>query len=310
MPNRAVHRLVPALALVLGLAPVAGPAFAQGGDVFLDLGRGPVEVHVPESYDPEVPTPLVLLLHGYGANGDIQELYMRFTPVSDELGFLYAHPDGTEDFLGSQFWNATDYCCDFLGTGVDDSAYLLELIDAIAARANVDPNRVYLVGHSNGGFMSYRMACDHSDRIAAIASLAGATWSDPADCAPEGPVHVLQIHGELDESILFDGDCTFFACYPGAIESAAQWAGFAGCDPVLDTSPPDLDLDFLLPGAETKVVRVESGCDPNGSAELWYMEGAGHIPFLNDQFAREVVGFFYDHPKQRTPGSESRAAGR
>ncbi len=296
MPTQIMPKLV--CALILALCLPATAALAQGGDVFLDLGRGAVKVHVPPSYDPAVPTPLVLNLHGYGGSGFGQELYTRFEPLSDEFGFLYATPDGTQDLFGLRFWNATDYCCNFFGSNVDDSQYLLDLIDTIASRANVDPNRVYIAGHSNGGFMSYRMACDHSDRIAAIASLAGATWSDAMDCSPESPVHVLQIHGTLDDVILFDGDCSIFGCHPGAIRSVAQWAGFDGCDRVLDTSAPDLDLDSGLPGAETVVTRVDTGCFENGSGELWVIQDGSHGPALNDNFAREVVSFFYDHPKQ------------
>ena len=105
---------------------------------------------------------------------------------SDQEGFLYLHPDGTTDCLGDPFWNATDACCNFCGSSVDDVAFLSAVLDAIEAQFTVDPRRIFLIGHSNGGFMSYRMACEHADRVAAIASLAGATWFDPLDCGPSG----------------------------------------------------------------------------------------------------------------------------
>ena len=111
---------------------------------------------------------------------------------------LYATPNGTQDLLALRFWNATDACCDFFGSGVDDSTYLANLVAAIDSAVGVDPRRRFFVGHSNGGFMSYRMACDHADEVAAVVSIAGATFDDTADCAPVRPVSTLQIHGTSD----------------------------------------------------------------------------------------------------------------
>lgn len=277
---------------------MAGVAVA--GDLTIDLGRGPVTVFVPASYDPGVPTPLVLLLHGYGSDGALQEAYMRFLPLAEERGFLYAHPDGTQDILGLQFWNATDSCCDLFNTGVDDSGYLAALIDAVKAELNVDESRTYLIGHSNGGFMSYRMACDHPETIAAIASLAGATWEDPGRCDPGQAVHTLQIHGTDDETILFDGGCLFpfdLRCHPGAIDTIKQWAGFNLCDPVGDTSADPLDLDLLIPGDETVIGRVDQGCSPGGSGEIWVIRGGSHVPALTDDFGTAVIDYLMAHPK-------------
>ena len=259
MPQRSL------LAVVLAVAAVSLTPTAFASEVTIDIGRGPVDVFIPSSYDPEVAAPLLLLLHGYTATGAGQEAYMQFGRVAEAAGMIYLHPDGTSDLLGLQFWNATDACCDLFGSGVDDSGYLLDLIEAVESRLNVDPKRIYITGHSNGGFMSYRMACDHSEKIAAIASLAGATWLDDADCGATEPVHVLQIHGTDDDVILFDGNCDFFQCYPGAIDTAKTWAQTDACDRVIDQSSPKLDLDLFLPGAETLVGRVDQGCLDGGS---------------------------------------------
>src|SRR5262245_13998623 len=182
-----------------GSSPSRGPATAAPRafteNVVVDAGRGPVAVVVPSSYRAGVAMPLVLLLHGYNASGTIEEGYIQLAPVAEQRGFLYAHPDGSMNPSGSRYWNATDACCDFFQQGVDDSGYLLSLIQAIGAQLTVDAHRVYLVGHSNGAFMAYRMACDHPEAIAAIASLAGATWENSLDCLMRGAVHVLEIHG-------------------------------------------------------------------------------------------------------------------
>src|SRR5262249_9387098 len=150
---------------------------------------------------------------------------------------------------------ATDACCDFYQQGVDDSGYLLNLIQAIGAQLTVDARRVYLVGHSNGAFMAYRVACDHPEAIAAIASLEGATWENPFDCRTRGAVHVLEIHGTSDMAVLYQGGTIDQVAYPGALGTVQQWAGFAGCASTPLTGLPPLDLDASLPGAETVVSR-------------------------------------------------------
>jgi polyhydroxybutyrate depolymerase len=296
--HRSPRSLFPTSALVAAFlgAGLPGGGIARAGEKIVDAGRGPVTVYLPSSYDPEVPTPLVLLLHGYSSSGQNQEAYMRFLPLSEEYGFLYAHPDGLVDLFGNRFWNATDACCDFFDRNPDDSGYLLALIDAIKAECNVNPRRVHLIGHSNGGFMSHRMACDHPDVIASIASLAGATHENPNDCAPAESVHILEIHGTADLVIRYDGGCTPGGCYPGAVATVEQWATFNGCSLEPDRSPPPLDLDAGVQGAETQVARYDRGCNVGGSAELWSIVGGAHSPSLTPDFGRYVIEYLFAHP--------------
>jgi polyhydroxybutyrate depolymerase len=260
-------------------------------------GDRPVDVHVPPGYMPGVPAPLVLLLHGYSASGDVQDAYFGLTAVSDERGFLYAHPDGTMDAIGNRFWNATDACCSNATTTVDDSAYLSGLITQIEARYSVDPKRIFLIGHSNGGFMSHRMACDHADRIAAIASLAGAMYADVTQCHATEPVSVLQIHGTADAVIAYMGGMLQGHAYPSAQTTVLDWALLDGCSLTLDTTAPPLDLEAALVGDETAVAKYGMDCRPGGHAELWTIQGGSHIPTLNPGFARSVVDFLFAHPK-------------
>ena len=276
------------------------PAAALGGELFIDLGRGPVLVRVPSSYDPATPAPLLMLLHGYSSNGAAQEAYMQFAPIAEEFGLIYLHPDGLIDDFGSRYWNGTDACCDFFGD-TDDSGYLRALIEEVRVQLNVDERRVYIVGHSNGGFMSYRMACDHADIVAAIASLAGATFLNPVDCLPTEPVHVLQIHGDADDVVLYNGGC-FVACYPGAVQTTETWAAYNGCAIEGDTSARPIDLDAVIPGNETVITRYETDCAPGGSAELWTIVGGGHVPNLAADFSLQVVEFLLAHPKPGLTG--------
>src|SRR5205814_3467937 len=114
---------------------------------------------VPPGYDATKPTPLLILLHGYTASGAQQEMYFKLGPVANAQGFLYAIPDGTVDGAGNRFWNATDACCNYFGSAVDDVAYLGAIMDDVGTRYNVDPKPIFVVGHSNGGFMAHRLAC-------------------------------------------------------------------------------------------------------------------------------------------------------
>jgi len=175
-------------------------------------------------------------------------------------------------------------------------------VSEISNQLNVDDRRIFFVGHSNGGFMSYRMACDHSGTVAAIASLAGATWENPDDCAPTGPVHVLQIHGTADNVVFYGGGNIFGNQYPGAVESVEQWVGFAGCSLIPDDTAPPIDLDTVIPGAETTKLIYQADCESGGSGELWSIDGGSHSPSVSATFAPLVMEFFYAHPKPGASG--------
>ena len=131
----------------------------------------PYQYKVPSRYDAAKPTPLLILLHGFGASGSLQELYFNFSALAEKQTFLYAYPDGKQDPAGLRYWNAMEWCCDFFKSGVDDVAYIKAIIDDMSGKFNVDPKRVFIVGHSNGGFMAHRLACELSDKVAGIVSL-------------------------------------------------------------------------------------------------------------------------------------------
>ncbi len=196
----------------------------------IDLGRGELPVTVPANYDAGSPAPLIVLLHGYTSSGAGQDSYMGFSAIADTYGFLLVSPDGDKESGGdnNRFWNASSACCNFFQSDVDDSAYILDIINEVKAGFNVDSNRIYLIGHSNGGFMSYRAAYDHSETIAALASLAGASHVDIRP-APENPVHILQIHGTNDGTIAYEGADIAGNAYPSAKDTVAQWAEYNGC---------------------------------------------------------------------------------
>lgn len=255
-------------------------------------GDRPAELETPTTLTDGKQYPLVLVLHGFGANGFAQAAYLGLSdlPARDEA-FVIA-PDGTPNSTGRLFWNADPACCDFDGQNPDDVAYLGGLIDDVVAAWPVDPAAVYVVGHSNGGFMAYRLACERADVIAAIAPLAGLAASNAAGCVPSRPVHVLHLHGTADATVPYTAGGTGIGTV-GAEGSVGQWAAHNGCG-TTRTAGELLDLESSVAGAETQP-HTTDGCPADGAVELWRMEGAGHIPIWGPSFTPTLVQWFLDH---------------
>jgi polyhydroxybutyrate depolymerase len=240
----------------------------------------PATVYRPADYTPDRAWPLVLLLHGFGASGFIQNGYLGVSTWVDELGFVLVVPDGTQNPEGQRFWNGTQACCGFGVATVDDVSYLRGLVEETSTLYHIDPTRVYSMGHSNGGFMSFRLACEASDVFVAVASLAGASYADAADCQPaERPVSVLQVHGTQDDTIRYEGGQLFGQPYPSAADTVALHAAVAGCDEAgVDGEP--LNMEVNLPGAETTTRTWTQGCAEGTTMALWTIERGSHIPVI------------------------------
>ncbi len=264
----------------------------SSGEVPETLGpdERPATLFAPSQHDGTTPLPLVILLHGFGATAPLQTAYFRASDDAERAGYYLLTPDGTESSDGRQFWNATPACCDMDGSEVDDVAYLTALLDEAVEVLPVDEERVYFIGHSNGGFMSYRMACELSERVAAIMSLAGADFLSETDCVPTEPVSVLQVHGDVDDTVPFDGS----SWYPSAEETVKRWALRAGCDDV-QTSGAAIDLDSTVDGAETVVTEWSTGCDAGHEAALWRMEAVGHLPRFSRDWMPAVSEWLLRH---------------
>lgn len=256
-------------------------------------GDRPVTPFVPESYNPSNATPLIVMLHGFGASGSVQEsIIFKLKALAEEKTFIYIYPDGTVGSDGRRFWNATDWCCDLGNTGVDDVAYLSGLIAEAKGRYNIDAKRVYMMGHSNGGFMSHRFACDHPELLAGIASLAGAGDANQANCTPSIPVNVLQTHGTNDGTVSY----TDQPGLPGAEQTVANWATLNGCTSQLTPFGEPADYVAGDDGAETDKFNY-TGCKAGGDVELWRMNDVGHIPGLTDAYRRDLVEWLLSHSK-------------
>lgn len=243
-----------------------------------------------------VPAPLLVLLHGYTSDAAQQDAYLGVTAQAASRGLYVLLPNGTTAPGGERFWDASPACCNFTGSTVDDVGYLGALIDEAIEARPIDPERVFLFGHSNGGFMSYRMACERAEQIAGIAVLAGADLPEVDDCEPSEPVSVLHLHGTDDELVLYDGGQFAAAPFPGALESVTRWAERIGCDaePVARDS---LDLEAGIDGAETVVTRFVA-CDDGSAVQLDSIEGGRHVPRLDPvQVGVHVLDWLLDQAR-------------
>ncbi len=257
-------------------------------------GDRPADLITPEELTPGKQYPLVVVLHGFGATGFAQTAYFHVRTLVDADEALLIAPDGTlAPGSRRQFWNADQACCDFEGQNPDDVAYLGTLVEDISKTWPIDKNAVFVVGHSNGGYMAYRLACERADLIAGIVSLAGNASSMPASCTPSRAVSVLHLHGTIDTTVPFAGGGGFGGI--GAVASVEQWATHDGCGA---TRAPTvtLDLDTMVAGAETRG-EATSGCPTKTGVELWTLDGSGHIPIFNPPVAKTLLDWLLAHKR-------------
>ena len=270
-------------------------------------GDRPVSVHLPASFDANETAPLLILLHGYSGSGEGDAAEFKLAPAAAAGGLASAYPDGTVDSQGNRFWNATDATCDFDETGVDDLGYLTGVIDEIQAELDIDPKRIYVFGHSCGGFMAYRLACDEAGVVAAIVSVAGATYADPADCAPSAPVSVVQVlmDGRRHRPLRRRrppglGSVRSGSPVPGRGNDGGDLGGIRRLRRGLDAA-----------GREGRCRRGDQQAHPawprhrwrsgrgarRAAVQLWTIPDGGHMPTVWSSFADTVLGFLLDHPK-------------
>lgn len=259
----------------------------------IDAAHDPVEIRLPRNFSHKSHWPVVVLLHGYSANGKLQDLYFGVSRNTLADKFILALPNGTLNESHRRFWNATPACCAPAGSSIDDVSFLTNLILTLEQSFSADPKRVTLFGHSNGAFMAHRMACDKNNLIAGIAALDGVGPIDiVGHCPKESPVAVLQIHGSADATVLYNGGFINGIAYPGSFTTASEWAAYNNCDPESTAVPDAMDLVSWaqLPGKDTSR-RTWKNCE--APVELLTINGGKHIPLfsLNGEFTSYVLEF-------------------
>jgi len=259
-----------------------------------------VPVYLPDDYDSNVPSPLVIFLHGWAPISPVW--YDILVPIQDDAsdhGYIFAKPAGSTDPLGDYYWNATDACCDVFNENPEHVSYLLALVDSIKENYNVDPKRIHLVGQSNGGFMCHRMACEAPEIFASVVSLCGAMWNEEANCEPTEPIHVLQIHGTLDPIILWLGGWLppKFYPYPNVNTTVEFWATHNGCTTdATDAGSFNFD-DFVLFDETTRWVYDQCDEPSAGSTELWEVFLGSHFPVISTKGIEMIFNYLDTHTK-------------
>ncbi len=239
------------------------------------------ELRIPNGYNPDNGLlPLVVALHGYSEDPEYITSYFETLDSVDENGHLLLTPKGTENQDGYWFWNGTDACCDFYDQKPDDVGWLTGLIDEAVNDHGADPERVMLIGHSNGGFMSHRMACDAGEYLHTIVNFAGSTFSDFDECTEMGYPNIINVHGTDDDVIYYNGGFTYTGSYPSAPQSTSFWADRSGCEEET-TFIRELNLVNEDDVKDTEDLEYLS-CEKGNRVTLWKINGQGHMPYFYD----------------------------
>jgi polyhydroxybutyrate depolymerase len=260
-------------------------------------------VHVPPGYDASRPAPAVLAFHGFGSSEPEMESLTGLSTLADTEGFLAVYPRGLnapelgvgphEDTRG---WNGGACCYPARGVS-NDVAFVDALLADLDTRVCVDPRRTYAMGFSNGGFFSYRLACERASRFAAIAPVAGTEGATP--CTPSRPVPVLAFHGTADAVIHYAGGNNlgrFGGAYPSAEESVRRWAGRNGCGSTAAQTYQQGDSTCVAyPGCTPESATV-SLCTVQGGRHAWPGYAGFNNGTLDLNATREAWKFFKERP--------------
>ena len=202
-------------------------------------------VHIPSSYDNKVPIPLVLCFHGYGGTASGIS-YTNFNDVSDTANFIVVYPQGTL-LKRKSHWNIGGWTLD---SKIDDVGFISSLLDSLSERYNINQSRIYSTGMSNGGYMSFLLACQLSDRIAAIASVTGSMTPQTYNlCNPQRPIPVLQIHGTNDQKVPYKGNRKWSLSINKVLE---YWINHNNCD----ITPVEMSFPDINNSNESNVHRL------------------------------------------------------
>ena len=237
-------------------------------------------VYKPVGYDESQEYPLVFAIHGRFGQGSGMDKFSDFNPVADEKGFLVCYPDGYKRSWADDRNTGPAY-----DAGIDDIAFFDEMINRISEDYSVNAKKIYACGMSNGAFMSVSLACHLSDRIAAVAAVAGNMAPSPENYCNGGPVPVLLIGGTDDPIVPYNGgEISGGSVALGFPDTYIFWRDHNGCyDFGVDSSWADMDPD----DGTTVIVHSHVSCDSSTNVILYEVKGMGHTWPQGSQYLKE-----------------------
>jgi len=269
-------------------------------------------VHVPSAYDGATPLPLVIVIHGAFDTAKGMEKFSGFSQLSDRENFIVLYPEGIGILGYLQHWNAGHCCGKAADDQIDDVGYLARAIKDVCNRLSIDRNRVYMVGFSNGGMMTYRFAAEYPEMLAAAAPIAASIggranadapqWRIPA---PKKQLPILIMHGLNDNDIPFAGGVSMHRkgkrTYLSVETSVQFWIDANGCEgtPVVSNSHDGavqiMTWDTCTDSSMTVLCKID------GWGHLWpgpYFTGklAEDDPLFNFDAAEMIWSFFKQFP--------------
>jgi polyhydroxybutyrate depolymerase len=302
--------LVILVAFILCLAIAKNQLYADDEKYIEYAGRNrKYLIHIPPNLDPTTPIPLVLVLHGGGGAPQGMAKITKFNEKADAEKFIVVYPAGSGRFE-SRFltWNSGNCCGYALDDNIDDSGFIRTLIDQLQKELKIDESRIYVTGLSNGAMMSYRLACELSDKIAAIGVVAGAFNYQP--CTPSHTVSVIILHGTADQHVLYIGGTPKKQVdrHPRTdtpiADAVAFWTKQDRC-----STPPKKEKSGKI------FSEIYEGCANNSGITLFSIQDEGHTwpggekwAFWADEPTKEISAtneiwkFFVNHPKQSATG--------
>lgn len=242
-------------------------------------------IYLPDAYDQQHEYPLVLAIHGGGGTAEGSIHYFELSQKANEENFVIVYPEGIGiPILGKSFgsWNGGNCCGPALKNNVDDVGFIRKMIEQIEGDFRIDPKRIYATGMSNGAIMSYALACELSDKIAAIAPVG--SIGHYKECRQKYPVPVLHIHGVDDPCAVYEGCTNCQGCSAKFMKSM----GFKFKENRMDVESVTsfLDKHRQINGcSETKREIFKNkgatcfeyqNCDNNADVVLCSVEGLGH----------------------------------
>ncbi len=275
-------------------------AITQGNHEFSikvnNLNRNYI-LHVPPQISQKKPLPLVFIFHGGLGDAASQQKLSNMDPIADREGFITVYPQGYQ-----KTWNAGICCGRAVKDNVDDVAFISLLIDDISSKLPVNPSRIYATGHSNGAMLSYKLACQLSNKIAAIAPVAAPMGI--TDCNPSRPVSVMHFHGTADLCAPYNGGEAKAAAgtiFPAVKDSIDTWKKLDGCSQTARETYNKGDAKCMTysckSGSEVTLCTIQNGGHawPDGTSYPAKAICGGDIS-RDISASEEIWKFFSKHP--------------